>query len=163
MKARPVFLMIATLLIGFILGVLISAQLRHKRMRPFRIYSSEQKFEESIFRLIQPDEEQIEVIDEIISRYGREGSELSKNFRNEFDALMNNFWSELKPELTEEQLNSMDETMKQRRDAMRRIRSDSSEYRTRPFPGNRHFEKRRGHPRSPCDSLMLKDSIRVGA
>ena len=160
MKARPVIFMIITLLIGVLLGILISAQLRHKRMKPLRIYSSEQQFRESIFRLIQPGEEQTEVLDEIISRYGREGSDLQKSFRKEFDAMMNNFWSELKPELTEEQINSMDEILKQRRDAMRRIRSDSTKYRTKPFPDSRHHGKRGGYSRFPCDSLIIRDSTR---
>lgn len=148
--------MIITLLIGFFLGILISAQLRHKRMRPLRIYSSEQQFKESIYRHIQPNEDQVEVLDEIISRYGMEGSDLQRNFRKEFEDLMTNFWDELKPELTEEQINSMDETLKQRRDAMRRFRYDSSSSR-----GNRHSRQRGDRQKAPCDSIIAGDSLMI--
>ncbi|MCD4769867.1 MAG: hypothetical protein K8R35_06855 [Bacteroidales bacterium] len=161
MKARPVIFMILTLLIGLLIGILVSAQLRHKRMRPLRIYSTEQQFRESIYRLIQPAEEQTEVLDKIITRYGREGSDLQKDFRKEFDALMNDFWSELKPELTEEQINTMEDILKQRRDAMRRIRSDSTGYKTRPYPGSRHHGRRGGYSRFPCDSVIKADSLMI--
>ena len=161
MKARPVFLMIITLLIGFLLGVLTSAQLRHKRMRPLRIYSSEQQFREGAYSFIEPGEEQVEVLDEIISRYGKEGSELQRSFRREFDALMNNFWSELELQLTEEQLNSMREIVKQRRGANRRFRSDSADFNSRPFPGSRHRGMPGGYSRFSVDSVNVSDSLMV--
>ncbi len=162
MKVRPFFLMIITLLIGFLLGILTSAQLRHKRMKPLRIYSSEQQFRDNTFRLIEPDEKQLEVLDEIISRYGKEGSELQRNFRREFDALMNNYWSELKPELTDEQLNRMDEILKERRDAMRRFRSDSTELGRGPSSNNRRHGQRGVRRSLPCDSIIKSDSVRSG-
>ena len=63
MKTRPILLGIITLIIGFILGMLTSAQLRLHKLKPVRVYFSEERFREGFYKTIQPDEEQKAKID----------------------------------------------------------------------------------------------------
>ena len=58
MKARPILLVVITLVIGLILGMLISAQIRFNKLKPVRLYFSEERFREGFYKTIQPDEKQ---------------------------------------------------------------------------------------------------------
>ena len=58
MKIKPVFLILATLIIGFVLGMLTSAQIRYHKLNPVRVFFSEERFREGFYRTIQPDEQQ---------------------------------------------------------------------------------------------------------
>jgi hypothetical protein len=44
MKAKPVIVVIVTLVIGFLLGMLTSAQIRYHKLKPVRVYFSEEAF-----------------------------------------------------------------------------------------------------------------------
>jgi BMFP domain-containing protein YqiC len=125
MKLRPILFIVLTLIIGIFIGILVSAQLRHKRMKPVRIYSSEKKFMDDAIRFLQPDESQMEILEPVIKKYARASSEMQKEYRRNFEDLMQNYFSEVKPLLTREQLDRISEMQKRRRDATRRFRPDS--------------------------------------
>lgn len=125
MKLRPIIFITATLLIGFCLGILVSAQLRHKRMKPVRIYSSEKRFREDAYRFFQPDEEQAAKLDPVIRKYSKANGDLQREYRRNFEDLMQDYFAEIKPMLTKEQLDRISEMQKRRRDATRRFRPDS--------------------------------------
>ena len=38
MKARPIIIVVITLIIGFVLGMLTSAQIRYHRLKPVRVF-----------------------------------------------------------------------------------------------------------------------------
>ncbi len=50
MKAKPIIFIILTLIIGFILGMLTSAQIRYHKLRPVRVYFSEGPFQGGILQ-----------------------------------------------------------------------------------------------------------------
>jgi len=172
--------MILILLIGFVIGILTSAQLRHKRMRPVRIYSSEQQFRDGLSRMIQPAGEQLVKLEPLIKKYGRESKELQREFRKDFDDVMNRYWEELKPLLTQEQLDRLEEMEKRRKKATRRFRPDSlriegdSGARDRDMhrgrgegspgdrysPDSREGSRMRDSSRFRGDSLRMRDSTR---
>jgi hypothetical protein len=106
MKTKPKLIIgvIATLIIGFILGMLTSAQIRHHKLAPVSVYFSEERFKDGFYRAIHPDEKQKEKIDIILNKFARLNSELQNNFRRELDANMKSFRKEIDSYLTPQQL-----------------------------------------------------------
>jgi hypothetical protein len=129
MKAKPVLLVVLTLLLGFILGWLTSAQVRLQKLKPVRFYFSEEHFREGFYKTIQPDEKQKAEIEKILDNYARLNSEMQANFRKEFEANIKAFRKELDSKLTKEQLARLKEIDEQRQEMIRhnrRNRDDST-------------------------------------
>ena len=76
MKTKPIILVIVTLIIGFVLGMLTSAQLRMHRLKPVRVYFSEERFMEGFYKIIEPDDRQKEEIEKIIQKYAKINGDL---------------------------------------------------------------------------------------
>jgi hypothetical protein len=176
MKTKPILLVIVTLVIGFVLGMLTSAQLRFNRLKPVRLYSSEERFREGFFKTIEPDEKQKAEIEKILDKYAKLNSDLQGNFRKELDSNIKELRKELDSRLTKEQLARL-KVMDDRRQEMirqgRRDHRDSSDNRGmgpfnrngRGFPDNgpMHRDGRQGHPEDrpmipPPDSSGSPDS-----
>jgi hypothetical protein len=104
MKAKPIIVVIVTLIIGFVLGMLTSAQIRYHKLKPVRVFFSEERFRDGFFRTIQPDEQQKAKIDLVLDKYAKINSDLQNNFRKELDASMKDFRKELDSNLTKDQL-----------------------------------------------------------
>lgn len=103
MKAKPIILVVVTLIIGFILGMLTSAQVRYHRLKPVRLYFSEERFMEGFYKVIQPDDQQKAKIDLVLKKYAETNSDLQNNFRKEMETSMKEFRKELDSNLTREQ------------------------------------------------------------
>ncbi len=126
-------LVILTLIIGFVLGMLTSAQIRFHKLKPVRVYFSEERFREGFYKTIQPDEKQKAKIESILDKYAKINSEPQNNFRKELDANIKAFRKELDSNLTKEQLARLKE-MDERRQEMirqerRRHRNDTADFR----------------------------------
>jgi hypothetical protein len=119
MKAKPIIVVIVTLIIGFILGMLTSAQIRYHKLKPVRVFFSEERFREGFYKAIQPDEQQKAKIDLVLNKYAKINSGLQTNFRKELDASMKDFRKELDSNLTKEQMARLKE-MDERRQVMTR-------------------------------------------
>jgi hypothetical protein len=117
MKTKPILLVVVTLFIGFMLGMLTSAQIRYKKLKPVRVYFSEEKFRDGFYNTIQPDEKQKGTIDIILNKYAKINSELQINFRAKLDASMKDFRKEIDANVTKEQLARLKE-MDNRRQKM---------------------------------------------
>lgn len=124
MKTRPVILVIVTLIIGFFLGMLTSAQIRSNKLRPVRVFFSEEKFREGMYKAIQPTEEQKVKIDKILDKYSRMNSEATATFRTEFGARMEKFRNELDSNLTPDQIVRLKELDEQREKMIKSRRND---------------------------------------
>lgn len=122
MKAKPIIFIIATLLIGFVLGMLTSAQLRIQKLKPVRVFFSEERFREGFYKIIQPDEQQKVVIEEVLDKYAREMADLQTDFRKNFDARMKAFRKELDSKLTKEQIARLKEMDEKREEMIREAR-----------------------------------------
>ncbi|HLN21731.1 MAG TPA: hypothetical protein VK213_11620 [Bacteroidales bacterium] len=109
MKSRPIILIIITLLIGFILGMLTSAQIRYHKLKPMRIVFSEERFREGFYNIIQPDETQKENIEKVLNKYAAVNRDLQDSFRKDMETNMKSFRKELDSQLTKEQLNRLKE------------------------------------------------------
>jgi len=138
MKARPIILVVITLIIGFILGMLTSAQIRAHRLRPVRLYFSEERFREGLYRTIEPDEAQKAEIEAIIEKYAKLNSELQGSFRKELDSNMKEFSKEIDSKLTKEQLARLKEMDEKRQEMIKQARRDHENDST----GDRNFRRR---------------------
>jgi len=119
MKSKPILVLIATLIIGFILGMLTSAQIRYQKLKPVRVYFSEGRFRDGFYDIIQPDEQQKSKIDEVLDKYAKMNSDLQTSFRKDLDGTMAAFRKELDSNLTKEQIERLKE-MDDRRQEMTR-------------------------------------------
>lgn len=144
MKAKPILLVIVTLIIGFVLGMLTSAQLRLHKLKPVRVYFSEERFREGFYKTIQPNEQQKAKIELVLDKYAKINSDLQCNFRKELDTSMKEFRKELDSNLTKEQLVRLKE-MDERRQEMMRQQRERRKHDTTNFRNDR----RRSPDRSP--------------
>jgi len=139
MKAKSIFVVLLTLIIGFILGMLTSAQIRYHRLKPVRVYFSEERFRDGFYKTIQPDVQQKAKCDLILDKYARINTELQNSFRRDLDASMNEFRKEVDLILTKDQIARLKE-MDERRQEMIRQNRRNHENDTL----NNHHERR--HP-----------------
>jgi|WetSurMetagenome_2_1015567.scaffolds.fasta_scaffold00002_186 hypothetical protein len=145
MKAKPILLVVITLAIGFVLGMLTSAQLRFHRLQPVRLYFSEERFREGFFKVIQPDEKQKAEIEKILQKYARINGEMQSDFRKQLDSTMKEFRKEVDSKLTKEQLSRLKEMDDRRQEMIRKNwkdrRDSSGGYDRRPSDrGRRQFQ-----------------------
>jgi hypothetical protein len=119
MKAKPIILVVVTLIIGFVLGMLTSAQIRYHKLQPVRVFFSEGRFREGFYKTIEPDEQQKAKIDLVLNKYAKINSELQSNLRTTLDENMKAFRKELESNLTKEQLTKLKEMDEKRQEMFR--------------------------------------------
>jgi hypothetical protein len=124
MKAKPIILVVITLIIGFVLGMLTSAQIRYQKLKPVRVYFSEERFRDGIYKTIEPDEQQKAKIDLVLNKYAKINSDLQTDFRKTFDSTMKEFRKELESNLTRDQLAKLKEMDERRQEMYRQGRRD---------------------------------------
>jgi hypothetical protein len=158
MKSKPVLFIIATFIIGFILGMLTSAQIRYHKLNPVRVFFSQDRFREGFYRIIQPDDAQKARIDVVLDKYARINNELQTSFRKELDASMREFRKEIDTYLTKEQIARLREMDERRQKIIRHNRmihaGDSLNFRGgprhyhqgRPSPGDEPYDPSSGRP-----------------
>jgi hypothetical protein len=114
------------------MGMLTSAQIRYHRLKPVRVFFSEERFRNGFYEVIQPDEKQKEKIDHLLSKYAVKNSEIQNDFRKKLDTTMKEFWTELEPSLSKDQISRLKEMDQKRAEmirANRRNQRDSLNFR----------------------------------
>jgi hypothetical protein len=163
MKIKPVFLILATLIIGFVLGMLTSAQIRYHKLSPVRVFFSEERFREGFYHAIQPDEQQKAKIDLVLDKYAKINGDLQSTFRKEFDANMKEFRKEIDSYLTRDQIARLKEMDERRQQMIRHNRSDHRNDTTDSWGDRHHFRGDRPPPEGdlypPDDRSGSGDSI----
>ena len=119
MTTKSIILALATLITGFLLGMLTSSQLRSQRLKPVRVFFSEERFKEGMYQAIQPTKEQKEKIDKILDKYSKLNGETGEAFRKEFETRMEKFRSEIEVNLTPEQIARLKELDEQRKELVK--------------------------------------------
>jgi hypothetical protein len=140
MKFKPILIIVITLLIGFVIGMLTSAQIRHAKLKPVKMYFSEQRFREGFYHTISPDDQQKEKIDEILDKYASINGNFQEDFRKSLDSTMKEFRRELDEILTKEQQDRLKE-MDERRIEM--IRDSKRNYPQRDSSSGNRGPRRR--------------------
>jgi hypothetical protein len=146
MKAKPILVIIVTLIIGFLLGMLTSAQIRYHKLEPVRVYFSEGRFREGFYETIQPDDQQKAKIDVVLDKYAKINGDLQNEFRSELDATMKAFRKELDSYLTKEQLARLKEMDERRQEITRQYRRNRENDSLNMRNNGRHDQGRRPPP-----------------
>ncbi len=120
MRVKSILVIVGILIIGFILGMLTSAQIRYHRLKPVRVFFSEERFRDGFYKTIQPDDQQKAKIELILNKYAKINGMLQSNFRRELDSSMRSFRKELDLNLTKDQLDRLKEMDQRRQDMIRR-------------------------------------------
>ena len=107
-KIKIILVLAGTLIIGFALGMLTSAQIRNAHLKKYRSFSSTERFIYGTLHVIDPTPEQKEEIMPVIKKYASENNALREKYRDDFIALMKDFKKELYPYLTDVQKERMD-------------------------------------------------------
>lgn len=152
MKTKSIIVVFVTLVIGFILGMLTSAEIRYRKLKPVKVFFSEEKFREGFYRTIQPDEQQKAKIDLILGKYAKINSELQNNFRKELDASMKDFRKEIDLNLTKDQISRLRE-MEERRQEMIRQNRKHRENDTLNNRSGRRYNNDRRSPGGPSSTF----------
>ncbi len=153
MKAKPILLIVIILIIGFILGMLTSAQIRFHRLKPVRLYFSEERFREGFYKTIEPDEAQKAEIEKILEEYAKLNSDVQSNFRKELDSNMKEFRKELDSKLTKEQLARLKEMDEKRQEMIKQARKN----RENDTTNNRDFRRRSPDDRPGMERGSFRD------
>ncbi len=117
----------AVLLIGFILGFLVSGRLIHSRVNRMQKYYTEKGFRYEFMRLLNPSPEQLQKMRPILEDYAQKNRENMMFFREQQRQLIKNLHHDLKPFLSTEQVR----------------RLEIMEYRRMRFMRNGHMSRRR--------------------
>jgi len=160
MRAKSVIVILATLIIGFIIGMLTSAQLRYHRLKPVRVYFSEERFRDGFYKAIQPDGLQKEKIDLVLDKYAKINSDLQNNFRRDLDANMKEFRKELDLNLSKDQIARLKE-MDDRRQEMVRQNRRNHEPDSLNSKQDRHRFQEGGFPPEGHSRFRDPDTIRL--
>jgi hypothetical protein len=166
MKAKPVIVIVITLIIGFVLGMLTSAQIRYHKLRPVSVYFSAERFRDGFYKTIEPDDKQKEKIEQVLNKYAKINSDLQNNFRKDLDETMIEFRKEIDSNLSKEQLARLkemdDKRMEMIRQTWKNHENDTLRFRNGrggpgggPGPGGRPFQDGRPPQRPPRDSSRL--------
>nr|NQU89528.1 hypothetical protein [Bacteroidota bacterium] len=110
MKTKSVLIIIATLIIGFIIGFLTNGQLTKNRIQRFVKQDNCERFKSRLIHVIQPDDSQFEVIEPIIDEFTRKVHQSMRESRKGFNSMHDEMVDKLKPYLEPEQINRLEET-----------------------------------------------------
>jgi hypothetical protein len=161
MKAKPILLVVVTLIIGFVLGMLTSAQIRYQKLKPVRVYFSEDRFRDGFYKTIEPNEQQKAKIDLVLSKYAKINSSFQTDFRKTFDSTMKEFRKELESNLTKDQLAKLKEMDDKRQEMFRRGMRDRENDSTLNRGDRPHDMSGRPTPGGSTPHLERRDSSRL--
>ncbi len=123
-------IIIATLLIGFIIGFLVNGRVTRHKIRNMRSEFTDQGFNRLFMRVLHPTLEQMEQLKPILRKHAENHRGIMKSFHSEQEALFQDFRSDIQPYLTEEQIQRLDEMHEKHK---RRLERDGPRGR-RPHP-----------------------------
>jgi Spy/CpxP family protein refolding chaperone len=102
-------IIIGTLLIGFVIGFLTNGRLVKSRIDRMQSFYTEKGANRAFMRVLDPTPEQMEQIRPILQQHARQNKELLKHHRSEQQALFLELENELRPLLTDEQMEKLEE------------------------------------------------------
>jgi hypothetical protein len=112
MKSKAFLTVVVSILIGFILGFLVSSQITRLRTKDLRSMSSHSSFKSRTYELIKPTQEQKQEIDPVIDYYSGQFDSMRSVTHKGFRQLILDYHSSLEPYLTEEQNDILQEFAK---------------------------------------------------
>lgn len=107
LQVKSALIIIGTLVIGMILGGLISGMIRHQMHGKTADGPRGDRFERMMNRIIQPDESQAARLQIVMDRYAPKFADQHQRHSGEMQKLVDSLNVELEPILTEEQINRL--------------------------------------------------------
>lgn len=108
-KIKFTGIIIGTLLIGFVIGFLANGRLVKSRIDKMQNFYTEKGANQAFIRVLDPTPEQMEKIRPILQRYAQQNRELLTNHRIEQQAFFLELEDELRPFLTQEQMERLED------------------------------------------------------
>lgn len=107
-KIKFTGIIIGTLLIGFVIGFLTNGRLVKSRIDKMQSFYTEKGANQAFIRVLDPTPEQMEKIRPILQRHAQQNRELLTNHRIEQQAFFLELEDELRPFLTQEQMERLE-------------------------------------------------------
>ena len=111
-QTKTTVIILTTLLIGFVLGFLFGNLQHRAQYTKFSRFRGHRGFLDLNERIIHPSQEQKKVIDEILEKYHKKFLQLNQHNFQSISTLLDSMYAELKPHLTKEQIQRIDERRK---------------------------------------------------
>lgn len=126
--AKTIGLLLATLLVGALLGAAITGHVVRKRVATFNSFTSADGFSTQLMEFVDPvDAEQRTAIAPIIDRHGAAFAGVIDETRGELTQIMDDLERSLAPHLNAEQLEKIRDRRKTLRDRLDRLPQESAE------------------------------------
>jgi uncharacterized membrane protein (DUF106 family) len=103
MKKKNVIMLVATLIIGIIIGGLAMGIYSHHKLKSMSEPSSKDKFKQRIEHMLNPDEAQLKQIEPSLDKFSDNAYSLLKDHQNKMYNTFDSLYITLKPLLKEEQ------------------------------------------------------------
>lgn len=108
LQLKNSLILTGTLIIGIVLGVLISGRVMQSKMANFRNFYTEQGFSRQLMNVIRPNEEQRKQLEPVFREQAKRNHELFIQCRENHHRLMEQFRQELNLYLTADQMKRLD-------------------------------------------------------
>ena len=108
-KWKSAFIIIATLVIGMLIGVFLAGPLMHRRVERRHKDRGPEIFTQMMERVIQPTEGQQEAVQAVLEEYSIRLEELNEGFRTQMVTTIDSLKGDLDPLLTDEQKARLEE------------------------------------------------------
>jgi hypothetical protein len=102
-KTKTSFILMGTLIIGIIIGALFSGMLRQQRIRRIEGMPHHERFIKSMERILQPDEEQKQLIHQVLKMRFERVAELRDEYQSKIASIFDSIHQDIDTVLTEEQ------------------------------------------------------------
>jgi len=112
MKLKSIIIILATLIIGFVIGFLTNGQITKKKIQSFVRMGTSEGFKERLYHVIKPDELQRSEIDPILEKYSIKIHDAIIDSRDEMKSINESMMEELEPYLDEDQIERMEKAHK---------------------------------------------------
>jgi hypothetical protein len=112
MKIKFVLIIVATLVIGFLLGFVTNGQITKSKIRTFVKTGTHEGFKGRYYHILRPDVQQKKMIDPILDKYGAVIHENVTTMQQRMKDIHQEMLKEIAPYLNEEQKKRLEESIR---------------------------------------------------
>jgi len=118
MKIKPILMFAIILVIGFVIGFLVSGQITRRKHKAFIEQRTHEGYKKRFYYMLELDQEQMKKIDPVLDKYADNNQLLVRSFREKLGAQRDSLKDEIKAFLTDEQLEKL-QSLRPRRNGVR--------------------------------------------
>jgi Spy/CpxP family protein refolding chaperone len=110
-KTKTSFILLGTLVIGFIIGAIFSGIIRQQKIHQISEMHEHERFIKGMEKIIQPSEEQKEKIDKILKKRSQKITEIRKKYQEEIATIFDSLHQDMAEVLTDQQKERLENQM----------------------------------------------------